>query len=213
MHNDKGCLTEAELGAYLEGRVSAEKRAEVEKVLADCPDCLAEAVNIKRIISDPSAADLSGLDAGAVQRAAALFPARSQVFDAVISVLNDAIRVIRSSPLAAWSYAAPALGLRHTKALSPSMIVLTRTFNGLKAELDIEQIAECICNLKIRISPVSPDISLQGIRVELFSGERELASEFLSAGNVLFEDMGCGDYVVSVRKKEIVFGEITLRIE
>ena len=50
MHPDKKCLGDTEIGAYIEGRLSPEKKEALERCLDGCPECRMELAAIRRMI-------------------------------------------------------------------------------------------------------------------------------------------------------------------
>jgi len=212
MHNNRNCLTEFDLGAYLDGKLPLDRRTAVEQVLAECPDCLRELVALRRL-TIRNTNDTEDVPERAVIRAAALFGEGRSPFDVVISLMKETLRVIKSSPSLQLSYPAPAFELRNSKAVSARMAVITKTFEEMNAEIDIEQVEAELCNIKVTVVPTAAGFQSQGIRIELFSGERELASYFIEHGFVLFEDIGKGSYSVRIRKKDHLFGAMTLSLE
>ncbi len=212
MHSDKSCLSEFDLGAYLDGKLSLGRREAVERVMAECPDCLQELITLRHLCtSDDNLAE--DIPERAIIRAAALYGEDRHSFDVVISLMKETLRVIKIAASLQLSYPEPAFTLRNSKAASPRMAVLTRTFEGMKVEVDIEQVEEEACNIKVSIIPTAAGFQSQGLRIELFSGERELASYFVEHGFVLFEDIGKGSYSLRIRKKDHLFGAVTLSLE
>lgn len=212
MHKNSVCLSEFELGAYLEGKLSQGRIETVEQILAECPDCLQELIGLRNLMARvPDEAE--DVPERAIIRAAALYGEDRNSFDAVISLMKDKLRVVKSASCLQWSYPEPVFELRNSKAASSRMAVLTRTFEGMNAEIDIEQIEEDVCSIKVSVVLTAEDLQTQGIRIELFSGNRELASHFLEHGFVLFEDIYKGSYSVRIRKKDHLFGTVMLSIE
>ncbi len=212
MHKDRGCLTEFDLGAYMDGKLAIDRREVVEQKLAECPDCLRELIALRRLTGRHDN-DTEDIPERAIIRAAALYGEGRSPFDVVISLMKETLRVIKSSPSLQLSYPAPAFELRNSKAVSARMAVITKTFEKMNAEIDIEQIEAELCNIKVTVVPTTAGFQSQGIRIELISGERELASYFVEHGFVLFEEIGKGSYSLRIRKKDHLFGAVTLSLE
>ena len=213
MHPEKESLTEVELAAYLEGRLSPEKRQQVERVLGSHKGTRDEVAAIRHIISTTGGMPEERVPAHLIEKAVRLYPTKRNLFDIAVSLVKDAVQVVYRSVDVAVNSLQPALGLRNTRMLGPRMVILKKSFADVDVELDIEKVEGSFCNIKVIVADSMTKRPAHNLRAELFSQGRELASELLEQGEVLFEDIGPGVYSVSINKMSRVFGEITLKIE
>jgi hypothetical protein len=92
-------------------------------------------------------------------------------------------------------------------------VVLKKSFEDINVELDIEKVNDDLCSIRVAVDCLETEVLMDTLRVELVSGERELASNLLEGGETFLEDIGTGKYRIKIHRKGKVFGEIALKIE
>jgi hypothetical protein len=211
--DNKRCLSESEFGAYVEGSLSAVKKASINEHLVECQHCRQEFAAINSVIIQKD--DMVEEDAPEylIKKVVGMFPEKSGLFDIVLNLVRDSVRVVYCSHDIDMFMPLPAAGLRSGKAVRPEMIVLKKSFEDIDVELDVEKVAGSLCNIRVTIDDLKAKVLMNTLRVELISEDRELVSNLLEDGETILEDIGSGKYTIKIHKKGKIFGEIALKIE
>lgn len=212
MHSCNTCLSDVEIGSYIEERLSPEERKAVEKRLEDCNECRKDLIGIRELLGKEDVLQANDAPEHLIKRAINMYPDKEGMFDVVFRIIRDAIEIVRSSTRI--NVLAPAAGtaLRGVKVFSPTMITLTKSFDDIDVELNVEKISGDLCNAKVLVAGTTSKPQVNNLMVELISQGRELASSFPKKGEVIFEDIPYGRYCIKIRRKEKVFGELTFKI-
>lgn len=209
----KKCLTEFELGAYIDGDLPSEKRESIENHFADCKKCWNEFLAVRQAISASSAPDAEEVPARMIKKVADMFPEKSSLFDIVLNFVSDAVRLVQCSADFTQLTLAPAGGFRGRGDTTAGMVVLKRSFEEINVELDMEKISDDLCNIGIYLDEGTPEELLNALRVDLLSEGRELFSGPLKNGEAMLEDVSAGKYTINIHKGEKIYGEISLKIQ
>jgi len=212
MHQGNRCLTDEEIGAFLEGRLDTRSRDLLEMHLEGCGKCLNEIATLNRGLTSQDGLSFSEVPARLIKQAIALYPSKSLFFDAVISLTREAIRIVDLSALMKTAVIQPAFSLRNGKKAEPHMVAVQKSFDEIDAELIIEKVSDLRCNIKVIVVGITFAKS-PPLRAGLFSGGRELASYHLENGEAIFEEVEHGRYTISINRQSRVYGEISLKIE
>lgn len=213
MHRDRKCLSELELAAYMEGRLSQGGKEAIDKCLSECVECRDEFLAINNISAMKDGLPPGEVPEYLIKKAVGMYPGKKGLFDAVVGIAKDSIKVLYCLPDIRAYIPSPAFYLRNARILSPRMIILTRSFSEIEVELDVEKVADNLCNIKVIVADIKTKALMNNLRVELVSGGRELASSPLEDGEVIFEDVGPGLYLIKVYRNGAVFGELTIKLE
>lgn len=95
--------------------------------------------------------------------------------------------------------------------VSRNLIRVRKVFRGLEAEIEIEKTGEN--RAKIRITIGNIDKNERAIRVSLFRGEREVCSNSLIGGYVLFEDIEFDHYSLRFYLDKRLMGKYLFEIK
>ncbi len=213
MKEEKGCLTETEIGGYIEDRLPEHDRKAIEAHLKRCPDCRKQVVVATGVLT--GAAPVGDVvPEYVVQNAIDYYEEKETTFDIILRLVQDTVRVIRSAADVALAIPQPLAALRNVKAFSPTLVVLTKSFQSVDVECDIERVSPERCNIKvIALDPADPTkrMTLRNLRVELLCKDRQLASSSMGNNNdVLFEDVSKERYSIRVLQKGETLGELAL---
>jgi hypothetical protein len=214
MHSDnKRCLSEFEVGAYIEGNLSSDRKESFERHLVECKHCWREFVAINRMIINKDDLAVEEVPEYLIKKAVRMFPEKSSLFDIILSLVRDSVNVVYCSNDINIFTPLPSAALRSNKIVRPEMIVLKKSFEDIDIELDIEKVTGGLCNIKVAVDDLKAKILMNTLRVELISEDRELVSNLLEDGETILEDIGSGKYTIRIHKKGKIFGEIALKIE
>ena len=206
------CLSDSEIGAYIEGSLSSGRKESFESHLAGCQECWKEFIAINRVINRKDA-PAENVPEYLMEKAIGMFPEKRSVFDVVLNLLRDSVKVLYNSPDINIFTPLPVPALRGEKIMPPEMIVLKKSFEDIEVELDIEKVAGSLCNIRVAVDDPRRKILMDTLRVELISEDRELVSGLLEDGETVLEDIGLGKYTIRINRKGKTLGEIALQIK
>lgn len=207
------CLSDFELGAYLDGRLSDSEREDLKRRLSQCTECREEVAAIGDIMRRKEAPVDDMMPEYLINKITSAYPGKGSLVDAVLVFMKETVDVIMSGPGIQVSEPLPIFGLRSARAVSPNMIIVTKSFDNIEVELDIERVMGDFCNIKAIVVDSGTKLLMSNLRVDLVSNNRELASDLLENGEVIFEDISSGTYGIRVMKNSRVLGELTIIIK
>ena len=210
MHRQEQDMREIDIAAYLDDRLNGAAREAFELQLAsdnEGKDVLAVAKGALQVSEDAA-----GVPERLMQKARELYPQEPDIFDLVVSLADRALLVISASPAAGVAAPAAAGAVRGPEAGTFPYVVLTKIFNRVRADVYIERMAGNTCAFTIKATDLAIGGPLKGVRAELASGYRELASSLLDQGTALFEDIPIGSYSLIMRKQDDIIGRMAVKI-
>ena len=209
----KKCLSDIEMGAYIEGSLSPDMKETFETHFASCDQCWSTLAAVNSVIMNKD--DVATEDAPdyMIEKAGMMFPEKSSLLDIALKLVKDSVDVLhRSLDINVFS-PLPATGLRSGKTIRPEMIVLKKSFKDIDVQLDIEKVSENICNIRVSVDTLKGRDILKGLRVELISKGRELISDLLEDGETVLEDISSGRYTINICWKRKILGQIALKLQ
>lgn len=145
-------------------------------------------------------------------RAVNMFP-KGSCFDLVFNMLGRSINVIRSLPDMVLYAPLLSPNLRNGRPATQGAIVLKKSFEGLDVEFEFDKaMVDDICNVSVHLVKSQAEKSRSGLRVDLFSGERELASYPLAGSKVSFDRLCRGEYRIQLTSQGSSLGSFTVQI-
>lgn len=210
---NKKCLSEFQLGAYLEGKLPPDEKGSMEMHIMECRQCREELLAVRLVTDAKDDRAFDDVPEHLINKAVGLFPEKKSVFDVVLNMVRDYLDVDYCSNAVNIFSPLPAEGLRSNKTVRPEMIVLNKSFEDIDVELDVEKISESICNIRVTVKNLKAEFLKDTIRVELVSGDRELVSNLLENGETILEDVTVGKYAIKICHKSRTLGEIVLKIQ
>lgn len=133
-------------------------------------------------------------------------------FDIVISSERDSVRVMYCSYDIDILKPAPAPVLRTGRTADPGIAILRTSFHNIDVGLMIEKVYGDLYTMRIAVYNPKTKIVINALRVDLITGGRELVSDHIEDGEAVLEDINSGQYTIIIRRREKIFGEITLKI-
>lgn len=213
MENQETCLDEIDLAAHVENRLPAGRKKYLEKHLTECEGCRHEFALVRQVASQLECEAGEVVPEDPIQRAVGYYPKEPDIVDAVIRFFKDSLKVIYTAGEVALSVPAPSTVVRHTRAISPTMVVLTRPFGEVDLVCDIEKLSGNVCNIKVVAYDSQTGKPEEEARIELVREGRVLASSRSGRSGILFEDMAAARYTVLVLRKGEICGTLTIKIE
>jgi hypothetical protein len=94
---------------------------------------------------------------------------------------------------------------------SEDRVCIKVSFRDIKTEIEIEKAGEDKAHIRVKPDLAARDV--EGIRVTLKKGDREVASYPLEGAYVLFEDIPFGHYSISLAKNGVLLGTYLFEIK
>ena len=214
MHKqDKKCLTETELAAYVDDKLSAFEREDIERSLSLCDECREEFIALQRVMISKDVTDVGDAPEYLIKKAIRSYPERRSVLDVVLSFVQDSIKVMTCAHDMRLVTPLFAEGLRSGSSAPSEIVVLKKSFDDINVRFDIEKVEKDLCNIRISVDDIDGKKTTGAYRAGLISRGRELVSGLLENGEAFFEDIGKGEYIIKIQHREKVIGDITLKIQ
>ncbi len=147
-----------------------------------------------------------------VRAAVACYPRESAV-DIVLSYFRGALTVIRASADLVLAGPGPAAtALRNGRSRGLPFLRMSKTFDRAVLAVIIEGGGDAGCTLTVQATDAVTRAALAPSRVELLSGQRELASVPLVGGRAQLEEVRTGRYELVLRSNDAALGKMTIDI-
>jgi hypothetical protein len=206
------CISETELGAYIDGTLTEEKKNVIEKHFVHCSKCWNEFIAVRQVMTVKNGPE-EEVPERVIRSVVSMFPSKSSIFDIVLKLARDTVEVIQHSVDFSMPETVPAYALRGDKDTTPGMAVLKRSFDEITVELHIEKMQENLCNIRVAVEDLTSGDLLNTLRLELVSGGRELSSSRLEKGEAVLEDISTGLYTIKLLNYDRTFGEVAIKIQ
>ena len=183
MNPKRAGITEDELADYLDSRLSdAERRSFDVRLQAD-PQARKTADLVQSLRADPL--PVQDVPERLVRNVIALYRDHRKSpgsVDLVLSLARKALSVLSAATEIELTALAPAPALRRTPRREASMIVATKKFETVTADVNIEKTCSGVCNIGVSVTESASRRPASSIRVELFGSSRLLGSHRLQHG-------------------------------
>jgi hypothetical protein len=213
MNVQNPCASDLDLAAYLEGRLPAAERKMLDRYLVNNRACRHMLENVRAVLA--SRDDLPPVEEvpeRLIRKAAAFYPRNRDLIDLIIALTNDTLTIIRASLDIRIAVPPPVAPLRAGGSSGASIVVMTKSFDGLYAEVRIEKLPGNTCNIAVQITDSLRRTPAENLRIDFVSQGRELDSSSLHNGRVLFEDVSRGSYDVIIQKNGARCGVMWIKI-
>ena len=98
-------------------------------------------------------------------------------------------------------------------AVSPR-VVMARVFDTIQVEVEAERpLQGSGCTIRLNVQPTQPRMATNKFRIFLATGGRELFSGSLENDAIAFEDISPGNYIITIKNRLKIVGEISLKLE
>jgi hypothetical protein len=213
MHKKNECLSEHEIGAYMDSTLSSDLREDFEKRLIECKQCWEDFVAISQSIIQKDEISAEDAPEYIINKAIRMYPEKSNLFDIILELVKDSIDIIYHSPGFDILAPLPTAALRSGKTEYPKIMILKKSFEYFDVKLDIEKVNVTLCNIRVVVDDLNKGGLINALRVELISQGRELVSNPLIEGKTYLEGIETGQYTIKIQKKLKVLGEIAIKIQ
>ena len=210
------CPGEEILCDYLGDRLRPEVREDVEKHLIRCEACVETLLAASMVLEDPYVPAASDVPVQVEKRVLKAIPSQS-------ASLAD--RLWKQVKLKGFGFLETLSDLfpfsrqefvyvrGRKQVISENLVLLEKVFKDIKLEIEIEKTGDGSSEIKIKGSHPGTGAPLNGIRINLCDGDRELASFVTANGGALFEKIAFGLYRLIVWDNRKKLGEVLLKIK
>jgi hypothetical protein len=210
------CLSEEQFTEYLQDLLNPHDREAVEQHLSTCNACLQKSIMISRIAGALESGEKVRVPGAVTEGAKRLVREESgrDVVEVVLEFGRDVVRVIKDAAGICTLPGPQAMAARDTTGASGQTLVaeLRKTFGRTGVHISVEKVSDNECEIAVQISEHPSGQPLDDIRVNLISGDRELASYLTVNGAVSFKDMKIDPYTLRITKGTHSVGSVMLRL-
>ena len=210
------CLSEEQFTEYLQDLLSPRDRESVEQHLSACNACLQKSIMISRIADALESGEKVHIPAALTERAKRLVreESESDFVEVVLEFGKNMIRVIKDAGGICTLPESRTLTARNRTGASGQTLAaeLRKTFGRTGVHISVEKVADNECEIAVRISEHPSGQPLDDIRVNLISGDKELASYLTVKGAASFNNMKIAPYSLRITRGTHSVGSVLLRL-
>jgi len=212
----RSCPDEEMLVDYIEDRLPESQRSEMEKHLSDCDSCFQEFVLSRSIVRGGDNLGLEPVPKRVTQNAINMlkkqgfFPDQSPLARAQFQV-KKGLAFLSGFLQDTFQWRWHLSPVRSTqKMVTQDFFRIRKRFPDFEADIEIDKTGDKKANVKVFL--VEGSIR-KGIRVTLKSGEREMSSQLLDSGYVVFEDLSFARYRLNFSENGKINGSYSFEIK
>lgn len=188
------CPDEETLACFLEGRLPSQESQQLKDHIITCVQCQ----EIIRLVN-----------AGATEKNEPV------LLEIILAFKDKVIDLIRTSGdvLYGQEFAPlPVLRSRNIKDFGQEVIIV-EDIGNIKAEIEIENKANYIARITVKLTDINTGKPSEGLRVSLIHAEREVESYIAEAGQAVFDNILADNYSLEISSPELIIGKILLEIK
>jgi hypothetical protein len=211
------CPADEIVADYIEGRLSEQSASEMEEHFSYCNVCLEVLTLATSLVHGEHQLELEPVPAKVTDAAARFVLSQDPLLSDSLLVRLE--RTLKSLPTRlsellnheAWEGLQPQPVRGFKKKVAEDFILLRKTFQDVKSEIEVEKTGEKKALIRIRL--LADHTADQTIRVTLKKGDREIASQLAEGAYVLFEDIPFGRYSLTFAKDGFTLGTYLFEIK
>ncbi|MCX8043941.1 MAG: hypothetical protein N3B18_07450 [Desulfobacterota bacterium] len=211
-----GCPGEETLGEYVQGLLSDRSREAVERHCALCSRCGRTLCTVAALHATPEADHGMPVPQAAYDVLRGHIPRAPQPL--VIRFFRRLVRQVGLMVRRLDSYISfhhPSLvyvrGRR--QAISKNLIVVEKTFPNIRLVVEVEKTGPHRADIRTVALHPRTGARVHGVRIDLYTGKREIASFVAVRGEALFEQIAFGTYRLIIRDHRAALGTMRLSIK
>lgn len=217
------CITDEMFAAYLDNLLDNQEKIKIEGHLVPCQDCRKKSIALYKIRKELAVEPITIAPAETTKMAKQLVKDRSaqKLIEVVISVAKDSMKIIKDSakifrpmdlmPVEARTTAGTTV--KTEKGDLRNIIYLCKELNKTRVDIFIERIDDTLCDIELKTIDAESGTPIDNVRINLISGDRELASLLTKNGITAFRNLELGSYTLTFIEKGKLLGDILLRLE
>lgn len=210
MTNMRPVISDTDIAAYIDGRLSGTNRHALEELLVKNDEQSDEFLSLCQIAREVEQREAGSAPAGLLRKAREGYPVEPGWQDLVIGLYHGAMRVLSHGDGIRLSFDEAMGSLRAVGSLPGQRVVIRKSLDELDTELIVERTARGLFAITVNVT--NTGAYADQLRIELIADNRIIASELLARGRATFEAIGPGRYSVLFRIHQKLAGEITMKI-
>jgi hypothetical protein len=209
------CINSETLADYLEGRLRGPERERVEQHLSECVRCIEELMLVRQVVNQQFNDRLHAVPPAVTQRAITQINRnlRDSWWGRLIGRINtlplEWSRLMHRFGYPLYGGLAPVRGRQ--VAIGEDVVLLSHSFPGIDAEVEIEKIDMQRANIRVVVFFTEADTI--PLRVSLVHHKREVASYLIDKSAAFFESVPFGPYTLVYTQKGANIGQCTFTIK
>lgn len=209
------CLPEEIFAAYLDNLLDGAEKEKVEGHLSQCKVCRQQHIVLSRVRNEAKEDALLKAPWAFTGKAKQLVhqPQAKDWVEVVLKFAKDSMQVIKDSASVIQPLELAPAGLRSDRVKGDKTVCMKKEFNGILVSIAIEDVNNARCDIDVQITELSTGDILNGIRLNLVSEGKELASFLTVNGRSSFNNIMYKTYSLIIMKGDNIIGEIFLKLE
>jgi hypothetical protein len=205
--NRANCPDEETLASYVGRLLENNEATQLESHFAECTLCAEDVVAVRKAAQDRGE---RAVPQHVVNRAMSLVPdTRPQILHLEIRLTKDSMELIRASGKLVLS--SPLHSVRAApKTEQTAILQIEEEIAKFKVMVQVQQLEPWRCQVVVRIAEINRPAD--GIRVSLFSADRERASYLTRQGQAVFDRLPVGAYSLDLSDAGAPLGTIRLTL-
>ncbi len=206
------CASDLDIAEYLDHALSTKDREAADRYLAEHEGCRSAISTVRMILKLNDDQPDTDPPEYLVNRAISLQNHETWAGDLILSLAERTLKVLQASRDVLLSYPGLVPALRANEPAGSVMVVMTKTFDDIAAEMSIEKLRGSRCNIIVSVCERASRKLARNLHIEMLSLGRLLGSGQVDDGKVQFEDVGPGSYDLVIRKRGAESGRMSLKI-
>lgn len=190
----ENCPDEETLSCFLEGRLPPQESQQLKNHIITCVQCQ----EIIRLVS----VEVAEKNEPVLLKIILAFK------DKAIDLINTSGDVLYGQEFAPL----PVLRSRNIKDFGQEVIIV-EDIGNIKAEIEIENKANYIARITVKLTDINTGKPSEGLRVSLIRQEQEIESYIAEAGQAVFDSVLADNYSLEISSPELIIGKIILEIK
>ncbi len=207
-----GCPDEESLAVYLSGNLTEEAKEGLEVHLAECSFCVDELVAVHKAMQD---AGTETLPRQLMERVMALFPqlqGEQDFLDLEVRLAGASLELVSTTGRWIDMLGTEPVAVRgRSESCETGLLQVETEMGRFNIAVDVERVESGLCDVVVGIKGEEGK-PVDGVRVGLVSGVRELASYLTRQGKAVFDRVSQGKYNLPISDSGALVGTIRLSI-
>jgi hypothetical protein len=213
---DNSCLSEELFAEYLGNLLDQSEKDNVEKHLAECESCLQKSIMFSRITTEAKKKEHINVPGTVTEEVKRLVREKSpeEVIKVVLEFGKNIIKVIQDQAGICTVPDPAVLSMRNSEQGEKEIAVarIRKEFDNIDAHISIERTHASAFEIVVKIFDRASGETLDDIRVNLISGERELASYLTLEGQASFKNLSTDTYTLEIYKGKARTGSVMVAL-
>ncbi|MCZ6624214.1 MAG: hypothetical protein O7B35_08295 [Deltaproteobacteria bacterium] len=207
-----GCPDEESLGGYLGGNLRGKAKEELEAHLAGCSFCVDEVVAAHKAMEEVGT---ETVPRQLMERVMALFPqlqGEQDFLDLEIRLAGASLELVSTTGRWIDTLGTEPVAVRgRSESCETGLLQVETEMGRFNIAVDVERVETGLCDVVVGIKGEEGK-PVDGVRVGLVSGVRELASYLTRQGKAVFDRVSQGKYNLPIYDSGALVGTIRLSI-